>query len=119
MFQVTDQMIKDSHPLKTKRYDIHDEAYRLVGQRHDKGDLVDLVGCLLEQIEVATKTERQRCSEVCTSRAVSIASDVNMNVPAVNEARKCASAILTEPGLNIFGEKLKNSETLKEIQNAK
>ncbi len=39
--------IQAAHPMRTKRFDLYDEAMRLVGERHAKGDLVDLVNWLL------------------------------------------------------------------------
>lgn len=41
--------IEKSHPLTTGRHDIYDRALILVGERHDKGDLVDLVNWLLHE----------------------------------------------------------------------
>lgn len=43
--------IAAAHPLQTRRFDLHNEAMRLVGERHAKGDLVDLVNWLLLRIE--------------------------------------------------------------------
>lgn len=44
---VTDEDIAAAHPLETGRHDLYQEAMRLVGARHEKGDLVDLTTCLL------------------------------------------------------------------------
>ncbi len=52
--------IEAAHPLVTKRYDLHDEAMRLVGERHAKGDLVDLVNWLLARIDAAEKGNEAR-----------------------------------------------------------
>lgn len=43
--------IESAHPLTTGRHDLYNEAMRLVGERHGKGDLVDLVNWLLYRIE--------------------------------------------------------------------
>jgi hypothetical protein len=50
---ITDEEIEASHPVITGRHELYDEAMRLVGARHAKGDLVDLVTCLLTRIEKA------------------------------------------------------------------
>lgn len=39
--------IKAAHPMRTGRHELYTEAMRLVGERHSKGDLVDLVNWLL------------------------------------------------------------------------
>ncbi len=43
--------IKAAHPLRTGRHDLYAEAMRLVGERHGKGDLVEMVNWLLYCIE--------------------------------------------------------------------
>lgn len=45
--------IRAAHPLRSKRHDLYAEAMRLVGERHAKGDLVDLVTWLLLRAERA------------------------------------------------------------------
>jgi len=53
-----DAAIEAAHPLKTERHDLYAEAMRLVGARHSKSDLVDLVNWLLHEREAAkTKLE--------------------------------------------------------------
>lgn len=44
-----DAEIKAAHPLRTGRHDLYQEAMRLVGARHSKHGLVELVTWLLEQ----------------------------------------------------------------------
>jgi len=41
------EAIKAAHPLRSGRHDLYAEAMRLVGERHAKADLVDLVTWLL------------------------------------------------------------------------
>lgn len=48
--------IASAHPINTKRHDLYAHALMLVGERHDKGDLVDLVCWLL--YERAQRDER-------------------------------------------------------------
>jgi hypothetical protein len=43
--------IRAAHPMISGRHDLHAEAMRLVGARHSKGDLVDLVTWLLLRAE--------------------------------------------------------------------
>lgn len=43
--------IRAAHPLISGRHDLYMEAMRLVGARHSKGDLVDLVTWLLLRAE--------------------------------------------------------------------
>jgi hypothetical protein len=47
------EAIKAAHPLRTGRHDLYQEAMRLVGERHAKGDLVELVNWLLSRIDDA------------------------------------------------------------------
>ncbi len=42
-----DDAIKAAHPLRSGRHDLYAEAMRLVGERHAKADLVELVNWLL------------------------------------------------------------------------
>lgn len=48
---ISEDEINLSHPLKTKRYDLHNLAMTLVSERHEKADLVMLVNHLLYKIE--------------------------------------------------------------------
>lgn len=63
--------IMASHPMQTRRFDLHAEAMRLVGERHAKGDLVDLVNWLLHRIESAKPQlyeplpRKSGCSDWC------------------------------------------------------
>ncbi len=43
--------IAAAHPLETGRHDLYTKAMRLVGERHAKGDLVELVNWLLYRLE--------------------------------------------------------------------
>lgn len=43
--------IDAAHPLQSGRHDLYNRAMRLVGERHAKGDLVDLVVWLLLRAE--------------------------------------------------------------------
>lgn len=45
--------IEQAHPLNSGRHDLYSRAMRLVGERHGKGDLVDLVVWLLLEAERA------------------------------------------------------------------
>lgn len=42
-----DDLISKAHPMQTKRFDLYNEAMRLVGAKQSKGALVDLVNWLL------------------------------------------------------------------------
>lgn len=46
-----DERIKAAHPTRTGRHDLYAEAMRLVGARHSKGGLVELVNWLLARID--------------------------------------------------------------------
>jgi hypothetical protein len=46
----TQEAIDARHSTETGRHDLYAEALHLVGERHDKGDLVDLVTALLDRI---------------------------------------------------------------------
>jgi hypothetical protein len=46
-----DAAIKAAHPLRTGRHDIYAEAMRMVGAKHSKGALVELVNWLLWRVE--------------------------------------------------------------------
>lgn len=52
-----DAAINATHPIKTGRHDLYQEAMRLVGAKHSKGALVDLVNWLLHRIEAPCKHE--------------------------------------------------------------
>lgn len=54
-----DAAIKAAHPTKTGRHELYDEAMRLVGARHSKAGLVELVNWLL--------LERSRLGAVVTA----------------------------------------------------
>jgi len=47
MAQPEDDSIRAAHPLRTGRHDLYAEAMRLVGAKHSKRALVDLVNWLL------------------------------------------------------------------------
>lgn len=47
------EQIHAAHPLRSGRHDLYAEAMRLVGERHAKADLVDLVCWLLLRAQVA------------------------------------------------------------------
>lgn len=46
-----DDDIKAAHPLRSGRHDLYAEAMRLVGARHSKAGLVELVNWLLVRID--------------------------------------------------------------------
>ena len=46
-------MIEASHPLKTGAHDAYATAMEMVGNRHSKGSLVDLVCWLVQRVNVA------------------------------------------------------------------
>jgi hypothetical protein len=48
-----DEAIDAAFPLTSRRFDLHDEARRLVGAKRSKGALIDLVNWLLHRIEQA------------------------------------------------------------------
>jgi len=48
----TPELIMAYHPLRTKRHDLFGIAMELVGERHEKGELVELVNCLLARAEL-------------------------------------------------------------------
>ena len=50
-----DDAISAAHPLRSGRHDLYAEAMRLVGARHSKAGLVDLVTWLLLRTAVAEK----------------------------------------------------------------
>lgn len=45
------EAIAASHPTRTGRHDLYARAMRLVGERHAKGELVDLVTWLLTDLD--------------------------------------------------------------------
>lgn len=49
-----DAEISAAHPLRSGRHDLYQEAMRLVGARHSKFALVDLVTWLLLKAEQST-----------------------------------------------------------------
>lgn len=51
-----DEAIAAAHPLRTGRHDLYKEAMRLVGAKHSKYALVDLINWLLSRIPDAAKT---------------------------------------------------------------
>jgi len=46
-----DDAIKAAHPMRSDRHDLYAEAMRLVGAKHSKGALVELVNWLLHERE--------------------------------------------------------------------
>ena len=48
-----DAAIKAAHPLRSGRHDLYQEAMRMVGAKHSKGALVEMVTWLLLRIEQA------------------------------------------------------------------
>ncbi len=48
-----DDAIRAAHPTRTGRHDLYAEAMRLVGARHSKGGLVELVNWLLYRLNAA------------------------------------------------------------------
>lgn len=48
-----DEAIKTVHPLRSNRHDLYQEAQRLVGAKHSKQALVELVNWLLHRVEKA------------------------------------------------------------------
>jgi len=53
--------INEAHPLETGRHDIYEQAMEMVGNRHGKYELVDLVNWLL--IENAKHPKEKLCPE--------------------------------------------------------
>ena len=46
------EQIEATHPMNTGRHDLYKEALRLVGERHAKYDLVDLVNWFLVRLDL-------------------------------------------------------------------
>jgi len=53
-------MIEASHPLKTGAHDAYATAMEMVGNRHSKGALVDLVCWLVQRVDDAEQRARAR-----------------------------------------------------------
>jgi len=53
-----DDAIKAAHPLRSGRHDLYAEAMRLIGARHSKAGLVELVNWLLVDREEAREMVR-------------------------------------------------------------
>ena len=68
-----DEFIDAAHPLETKRFDLHNEAMRLVGAKHSKGALVDLVNWLLHRIDAA---EQHVCNRVLTDEDAKVIAEL-------------------------------------------
>lgn len=54
-----DAAIDEAHPLKTGRHDLYAEAARMVGAKHSKGALVELVNWLLSRLEPQAPSREQ------------------------------------------------------------
>ncbi len=50
--------IKAAHPVRSGRHDLYAKAMRLVGERHEKGELVELVTWLLLLAEQAPSVDK-------------------------------------------------------------
>jgi hypothetical protein len=46
-----EERIAAAHPMKTGKHHLYDQAMKLVGERHDKGDLVELVNWLIMSLD--------------------------------------------------------------------
>lgn len=57
-----DDAIKAAHPTRSGRHDLYEEAMRLVGAKHSKAALVELVNWLLVERDEAR--ELVRCVEI-------------------------------------------------------
>jgi hypothetical protein len=57
------EKIDAAHPLRTGRHDLWAEAMRLVGERHAKSDLVELVNWLLSENAKFSALAHQLCSQ--------------------------------------------------------
>lgn len=53
-------MIDASHPLKTGAYNAHTTAMEMVGNRHSKSALVDLVCWLVQRVDIAEEQLRTK-----------------------------------------------------------
>ena len=53
-------MIEASHPTKTGAHDAYTTAMEMVGNRHSKGALVDLVCWLVQRVDDAEQRARAR-----------------------------------------------------------
>lgn len=65
-----DDAIAAAHPTRTGRHDLYAEALRLVGARHSKGGLVDLVNWLLADRE-AERAKLAAVGELLAARGCS------------------------------------------------
>lgn len=59
-----DEAISAAHPMRTGRHELYGEAMRLVGARHSKGALVDLVNWLLTDRDEARSVARTSVAAV-------------------------------------------------------
>lgn len=93
-----ERAIDAAFPLKTGRHDLWAEAMRLVGERHEKGDLVELVNWLLfrnDESEKSLADARSKHTDTLQYWAGRIHSDED--VMAIYEARIAElKATLTE-----------------------
>lgn len=86
--------IEAAHPLETGRHDLYAMAMRLVGERHEKGDLVDLVNWLLHrearwgELSDCLTTERQ--SAIDAFRKISSMVEHDSKIGQIADA-ECAS----------------------------
>lgn len=71
-----DDAIAAAHPLRTGRYHLYDEAMRLVGARHTKAGLVELVNWLLDRIEAQEMTKLARRPYCCACQHAAMGSCV-------------------------------------------
>jgi len=68
-----DVLIEACHPMDTNRHDLYQEAMRLVGAKHSKGALVDLVNWLLHRIDAA---EEHVCNRVLTDEDAKVIAEL-------------------------------------------
>ncbi len=67
-----DEQIKAVHPARTdKRHDLYQEAMRLVGARHSKSGLVELVNWLLHRVSQANERACEYKAIIAASQAPS------------------------------------------------
>lgn len=57
------EAIKAAHPLRSGRHDLYSTAMRLVGERHEKADLVNLVTWLLLRAETQAPSKERGSDE--------------------------------------------------------
>lgn len=118
------QEIDQAHPLRTGRHDLYAEAMRLVGARHAKGDLVELVNMLLHRSEgllsaieqyTTERDAQRRESDPTRPTATEWAGIAGANAGEVEKLRALLSVTLSELG----GQVQENRKLRAEVERLK